>query len=338
MTPMMAARLATLDSPICSPKPIAMPPASSPSSFRLALALAASSFTLLLLGAIVHGTGSGLACQDWPLCRGSILPTSTIDRHLVYDLLHRFAAAAVALLTVALALRLIRRGDRLTTRLALAALGLVVVEVVLGAWTVSSAMSALAATAHLAASLAFFTLAILLVLRTLPLAATADAAIEPQDRRWLLAGAAAVYVEMIVGGLVRHLGAGLACRDWPLCQGSLLPWSESGLVLLQAGHRLLAVAMGVLVVVAAWRAARAKTARPLAVRILVWTAPSLVVVQSLVGMLSVVTRLDIIPATMHLALATLLLGDLAALALADRLRPQRLLSPLPRVTASGGAA
>ena len=45
----------------------------------------------------------------------------------------------------------------------------------------------------------------------------------PSCRALALVAAVAVYLQMVLGGLVRHSGAALACTDVPLCRGSLWP-------------------------------------------------------------------------------------------------------------------
>ena len=70
------------------------------------------------------------------------------------------------------------------------------------------------------------------------------------DRRWSRGSPwwprSAVYFQMVLGGLVRHSGAALACTDVPLCRGSLWPDAHPT-VLIQALHRLNAVAVAALV-------------------------------------------------------------------------------------------
>ena len=56
------------------------------------------------------------------------------------------------------------------------------------------------------------------------------------DRRRLLQvvailGALFAYATIVVGGTVRGMGAGLACPDWPLCNGSVVPDLTDGNVL-----------------------------------------------------------------------------------------------------------
>src|SRR5207244_6881711 len=57
----------------------------------------------------------------------------------------------------------------------------------------------------------------------------AHAPVPPPLTRLVLAGLAVLLLQLALGGYVRHAGAGLACPDFPLCSGSLLPhhWESS---------------------------------------------------------------------------------------------------------------
>src|SRR5437016_12145991 len=67
----------------------------------------------------------------------------------------------------------------------------------------------------------------------------------PIDRRRLLQvvaifGAVCAYATIVVGGTVRGMGAGLACPDWPLCNGSVVPDLGGPLVGVEYAHRIVA--------------------------------------------------------------------------------------------------
>src|SRR5881628_877850 len=69
---------------------------------RLARTAAIFTYLLIILGAIVRITGSGLGCgEHWPLCNGKLLPPLDLPTLIEYG--HRLAAAAVSVLVAALA-------------------------------------------------------------------------------------------------------------------------------------------------------------------------------------------------------------------------------------------
>src|SRR5256885_4523650 len=69
---------------------------------RLAWTAATFTYLLIILGAIVRITGSGLGCgEHWPLCNGTLLPPLDLPTMIEYG--HRLAAAAGSVLVAALA-------------------------------------------------------------------------------------------------------------------------------------------------------------------------------------------------------------------------------------------
>src|SRR5690348_2562759 len=70
---------------------------------RLAWCAAVSTYLLIILGAIVRITGSGMGCgEHWPLCNGKLLPPLH-DLGTLIEWNHRLVAALVSILVVALA-------------------------------------------------------------------------------------------------------------------------------------------------------------------------------------------------------------------------------------------
>ena len=57
-------------------------------------------FFLLVWGNLVAGLKAGLACPDWPLCHGKVLPPFRLDIYM--EFLHRVIAAVAGTALIAL--------------------------------------------------------------------------------------------------------------------------------------------------------------------------------------------------------------------------------------------
>lgn len=287
---------------------------------RLAVTTAAATFVLLVIGGLVHPTGSSLACPDWPLCNGEAFPS--MKGGVLYEHGHRLAALAVALLTVSLAALVFkRREEPALRRLALGAVALVALQASLGAITVVFKLPLVASASHLATSVAFFSLVLYLAHRLRPEAAAYAPA---RPRTVVGAAAVAVYLQIVLGAFVRHTGSALACNtDLLLCDGNL--WPRFGPAQLHMAHRLLGYTVALLVVGATWEALRSGGPR---VRLaLASAAPALVFLQLGFGLLTVASYVALPVVTAHLATGVLLLADLVALFLALGPRGARFAAP-----------
>jgi heme A synthase len=273
----------------------------------LALTATVLTFLLVSIGALVRATGSGDACPDWPRCHGSLVPRW--EYHVLIEYSHRLTAfldiVAIAALAV-YAWRGFRRERRVAVP-AVAAFGLVIVQALLGAIVVWSELEAVNVTLHLATAML---LVASLVLATVG-AFTLDVASTGRDglrtQAWWTAGA--VYALLVVGALVRGEGAGLAFKDWPLMDGTLLPSLGRVGPAVQFLHRGLALVAGVLVLWLAFRARRAE--RPATAR---WAsiAAGLFAAQVLLGAANVWTGLATWAVVGHVLLASLVWGALLA--------------------------
>ena len=189
---------------------------------RLAWAAVVAVFFLMTLGNVVSATGSGLACPDWPLCHGSVIPPLRLDVLIEYS--HRLAALAATVLIVATTVLALRRtrvpGLR---RLAWLLPTLLAVQIALGGITVLLKLPHLISTAHLINALLILG-GLILLARGLQAGAPARAGARADRlRRLARVGLIVLLVQLALGGYVRHSGAGLACPDFPLCSGDLLP-------------------------------------------------------------------------------------------------------------------
>lgn len=279
-----------------------------------AVATAAATYLLILIGGLVHGTGSSLACPDWPTCYGTFMPK--MEGGVLVEHSHRLAAGTVVVLTLLLATMLTVTRDRSLRRLrpfGWLAVGLVFAQALLGGITVLLRLPTPISTAHTATSLLFFMTVLYIAVRSRP--AIARDAAPPLVSRLALITSVAVYMQMVLGGLVRHSGAALACTDVPLCRGSLWPHAHPT-VLIQALHRLNAVAVACLVLASSIVTLQ-RTTRPL-LRALAVLAPVLVGVQIWLGIRSVQSFLDLVTVESHLAVATALLATMVLTVLAAR--------------------
>ncbi|MBI3932338.1 MAG: COX15/CtaA family protein [Acidobacteria bacterium] len=138
-------------------------------------------------------------------------------------------------------------------------------------------------------------------------------AFDPWRYRWAVATALATLVLVFIGGLVTSTGSGLAVPDWPLSYGMLMPPMVGG-VFYEHGHRMAAATVGVLTLVfAVWTSLR--EARQ-GVRRLAWAALAAVVVQGLLGGLTVLYLLPTPVSVAHACLAQTFFCAVVALAYA----------------------
>jgi len=189
---------------------------------RLAWAAVVAVFFLMTLGNVVSATGSGLACPDWPLCHGSVIPPLRADVLIEYS--HRLAALAATVLIVATTV-LTLRGTRAPglRRLAWLLPALLAVQIALGGITVLLKLPHLISTAHLINALLILAGLIVLARGLRPSARARAGGGDGRLRRLARVGLIVLLVQLALGGYVRHSGAGLACPDFPLCSGDLLP-------------------------------------------------------------------------------------------------------------------
>jgi len=266
---------------------------------------------LLFLGSVVHATESSLACPDWPTCFGTMVPEMTGG--VFWEHLHRLVAGGLVLM-FALATWLARQeipGRPWIFRACLAGIGLLVVQSVFGGLTVIYRLPDLVSTTHLALAFAFLALATVLAAATsTPPRSTSGLTPETGARlRSYSAGAAAlVFAQSVVGALVRHTDAGMACPDVPLCLGQIVPPLVNVQIVSHVAHRGLAVVATFSVLGIAGWAIRQGVMGP--VRRWLVAAAFLVVGQVALGVASVLTILAVIPVSLHTLFAAVLLSIL----------------------------
>jgi heme A synthase len=297
---------------------------------RLALVTLAAAFFLIVLGGVVRVSGSGLGCgpagsgfHGWPLCEGDLLPG--LDLNAVIEYAHRVVAVAVGLLIVALAVWAWRRfrSDRRLLAGSSAALVLVGLQGLLGAATVEEGLAEALVAAHLGLAMLLLGLLLFIWRASRPEPSTETGRVK--GLRGL--GAATqgmLFLTIVAGGYMAgtqnyglpsyQLGDGAhhACgREFPTCNGELLPLGAAPLVDVHLTHRVLmylATALLVALVVLVLRRARGTRLARMAV-----VAAVLLAAQVLVGALNVWLEEYELLILAHLTLATLLWGQTLAI-------------------------
>ncbi|HEX4455325.1 MAG TPA: COX15/CtaA family protein [Kofleriaceae bacterium] len=271
---------------------------------RIAKLAAGAAFLLLIIGGLVNATGSSLACPEaFVICKKSILPEMTGG--VLFEHGHRLVAMTVGLVQIALTIALWIRRPALR-RLGVLLLGMILLQGLFGATTVKFKLVWWVSTGHLLLGTAYFAMLIYTVFRTRRVM-TAGEVVEHERQRaelgsirnWITAACVMVFVQLLLGGLVRHLGAALVCIGMPGCSpNSALP--DGGLQTLHMIHRTFGTIVGIVTIIAAIKVfAHAKSWPRL--RAFVALAPVLVVAQITLGVFTVLTMRAVPLAVAHFA-------------------------------------
>lgn len=194
---------------------------------------------LIMFGAFVRLSDSGLGCPDWPGCYGAITPMGALHhineavRSMPYgpvtlpkawiEMIHRYVGALLGMLIIAITFMAWRFRARLghNPRLAAVTLVAVCVQGAFGAWTVTHKLMPAVVTAHLLGGMLLLSLMTWLAARErshLPISAAAA-----RWRPWMVVAFLLVVMQIALGGWVSTNYAALACMDFPTCHGQWFP-------------------------------------------------------------------------------------------------------------------
>jgi heme A synthase len=289
-----------------------------------ALAAAGLAFALVVLGSWVRINGAGMTCPDWPLCRGSLIPT--LAGGVVWEWSHRL----VVFLEGFVILGLIVSGVRVRKQIAgvtpaLIALAVVfVTQVLLGGLTIFRANDPLSVVLHWGT--AMLLLVALTALAVLSIVAPKPDAIrqQPPAGHALLALAVAAgfaFVTMCAGAFVSSSYAGLACSSVPLCGNA--PFGSNAAQFAQMFHRFAAYTFAVVAIGAVF-AARNSSRRVVA---FASAGLALIFVQIGLGFANVLGHLPIVLREAHAANAGLTFLAFVVAALLASLDPYTAAAP-----------
>ena len=294
---------------------------------------------VVIIGAWVRLTDAGLGCPDWPGCYGQLVvpddpreasaafPQRPLDAGKAWrEMIHRYLATGLGLLCLVLAglAWLNRRDPNQPTRLPFTLLAVVVLQGLLGMWTVTLLLKPVIVLAHLLGGLT--TLGLLFWLANWRRRPSSDRVPEsPRLRRTALAAAMVLVVQIALGGWTSANYAALACPDFPTCQTRWWPpvadfregfvlWRGLGVdyeggvldnparVAIHFSHRLGALAAAAMLGLLGWMMVRRAGLRPDGIALL-----GALAVQLLLGASIIIYSVPLAIAVAHNAAAALLL-------------------------------
>ena len=232
--------------------------------FRICLLATISTYVLIVAGATVRVTGSGLGCPDWPTCHGRLLPP--LEFTAIVEYTHRLLGAITSafILAVPAGALLARRNRRFLVP-ALALPALLALQIGLGALVVRLELDPLAVLIHLGFALLILGGMVWLTVFEAAISVTDNGHTETPAGRSLSAPlslfAVLTFALILAGGATRASGASAACRSFPGCDAPVQALSALGdpalLVAIHHTHRGLAYLVAVAAVglaAAVWRA------------------------------------------------------------------------------------
>ncbi|MBM3463689.1 MAG: heme A synthase [Armatimonadetes bacterium] len=301
-----------LERPLRLPaKPDAMPPG----VHRLAQLTTFCTVILIVAGALVTTTKSGLAVPDWPLSFGTLFPEMVGG--VRYEHTHRLIAGSVALLTLVLGIWAVRTEPRRWVRiLAWCAMGGVLVQALLGGLTVLLRLPTAVSASHGTLAQTWFCMIVALAMVTSPAWQTAPRLPLTASARWLrffaVATTAAIWLQLVVGATMRHLGGegktgGLAIPDFPTAFGAWIPPVFTHAIAVNFAHtRVGALIVLILSLATVWCALSCLSAfaplRDAALRLAL-----LVGLQLYLGMTVIWMARPVLPTSLHVANGALVL-------------------------------
>lgn len=205
---------------------------------RLTFLAVLLTFIVVVFGSYVRLSDAGLGCPDWPGCYGQLSPAHASD-HIEAaaavspegpvsmpkawkEMIHRYLAATLGFIILVIAGIAWRRRADPTVRstVAVALVGVVIFQGLLGKWTVTLLLKPAIVTGHLIGGLTTLSLLALLALRA---GGVRRLGVAPGLVRWARLSLLLVIGQIVLGGWTSTNYAALACTDFPTCHGSWWP-------------------------------------------------------------------------------------------------------------------
>jgi heme a synthase len=276
---------------------------------RLVWKMAIATLLLMAIGSATRVMNAGLACPDWPLCYGTLVPRQQMNLQVFLEWFHRLDAALIGLMAIALAILSLWYRRQLpfwTPWAAALSLGLIIFQGILGGLTVTQLLRFDIVTAHLGAALLFFSTLLAMGMMLLPYRGIGTVGKLP----WVSLGAALlIYLQSLSGGLVGSRWALRQCL------------TGDQLCIVMNSHLIGVVPTSVAVLAVVLMAWRTPALHP-SLRLLANWAGLLLLLQITLGIATFRLHLQVEPLTIaHQAIGATLLGTLVCftvLAVRDR--------------------
>jgi cytochrome c oxidase assembly protein subunit 15 len=278
-----------------------------PALRRFSKFVALATLFLIFAGAMVTSTNSGLAVPDWPLSYGKINPPMVGG--IFYEHGHRLIASLVGLLTVIQAVWLqMCEPKAFLRKLGWSAVGIVILQGLFGGLTVLLKLPVWTSVTHAGLAELFLCLNVSIAFFASRSYANLPHGVEARLTPMMANSiVAATFIQILLGAVMRHRGAGLIISDFPLSLGHLIPPAEymNRQVAIAFSHRVGAAVVTLLIVsgaVAALRSAVTPMRRAYSGLLIVLIA------QITLGAYTIWTRKNPVITSLHVVTGALLLG------------------------------
>ena len=267
--------------------------------------LVVGTFALIALGGSVRVMNAGLACPDWPLCFGEVIP----DYHpeVYFEFLHRALAGFIGLVTVVLHTMILRNKNvnGWLKVIASGSLVLLAAQVIMGGLTVLLQLQGEVVTTHLALGTSYFASLLWIYLSLRDGDRLKTFKLPQWMPRYAKLTALCVFAQILLGGFVASHYAALVCVDFPTCHGKIIP-TLYGIIGLQVVHRLGAYLLTIIVV--SFSVLVLRNTEDNYLRNKAWLLIAMIFVQVALGISNILLMTPPVIAVAHLAVGVALLA------------------------------
>ena len=188
---------------------------------------------LIFAGAMVKSTESGLAVPDWPLSYGMLFPPMVGG--IFYEHGHRMIASLVGFMTLLmLVFSFLYQKDSSLRKIVLFAFFLVCVQGLFGGLTVIFFLPAWISSVHALLAQSFFLVTILIAYHLSKERYIDIVKLDQKIKKKLLLAVYflifLLYIQLLIGAVMRHTESALAIYDFPLHAGEIVPHFDKSML------------------------------------------------------------------------------------------------------------